>query len=277
MRPNSHTIIHFFYVSDSSSALTLLTTDTFWLSQAPFTPGSWFPGAGTPRLATIAHFCLSAGTSTGTGGAELLLFNTHLDHVSDPQRRLGAAMLLHRARHEARVKPGVLIFVTGDFNRCGAYLNPLPYTFLLLKYGCSSAKGEDEGAYAVLTGAQEPPPVPDEFARRFPLPRGGDGPGSLLVMRDLRGAVPARLRVGGEWATFTGFERRKKDEECIDFVFGCSGGGWCVLSFYVFLTCGLIWRELNREAKNVFVFGNSTDDGMLSSDHRLVVADVDLS
>ena len=129
MRPNSHTIIHFFYVSDSSSALTLLTTDTFWLSQAPFTPGSWFPGAGTPRLATIAHFRLSAGTSTGTGGAELLLFNTHLDHVSDPQRRLGAAMLLHRARHEARVKPGVLIFVTGDFNRCGAYLNPLPYTF----------------------------------------------------------------------------------------------------------------------------------------------------
>jgi hypothetical protein len=32
----------------------------------------------------------------------------------------------------------------------------------------------------------------------------------------------------------------------------------------------------NREAKNVFVYGNSTDDGMLSSDHRLVVADVEL-
>ena len=59
-------------------------------------------------------------------------------------------------------------------------------------------------------------------------------------MRDLRGAVPARLRVGGEWATFTGFERRKKDEECIDFVFGHSGGGWCVLRLYVFRTCELI-------------------------------------
>lgn len=209
------------------SALTLLATDTFWLSQAPFKPGSWFPGAGTPRLATTSYFRLNAG------GSELMLFNTHLDHVSDAQRRLGAAMLLHRARHEAHAKPGVMIFVTGDFN--------------------SSAKGDDEGAYAVLTGAQEPPPVPDEFARRFPLPPRGEEP--QLVMRDVRVAVP-RMHVGGEWATFTGFERRKKDEACIDFVFGRSDVGW--------------------EAKNVFVYGNSTDDGMLSSDHRLVVADVDL-
>ena len=101
---------------------------------------------------------------------------------------------------------------------------------------CSSAKGEDEGAYAVLTGAQVPPPVPDEFARRFPLPRGGSG-GPLLVMRDVRGAVPARVRVGGEWATFTGFEGRKKDEMCIDFVFGRSGGGWYVLKLcHVFVS-----------------------------------------
>jgi hypothetical protein len=103
-----------------SSALSLIATDTFWLSQAPFKPGSWFPGAGTPRLATTSYFRLSAdaGTGTGTGGGELLLLNTHLDHVSDAQRRLGAAMLLHRARHEAHAKPGILIFVTGDFNRC---------------------------------------------------------------------------------------------------------------------------------------------------------------
>jgi endonuclease/exonuclease/phosphatase family metal-dependent hydrolase len=219
------------------SALSLIATDTFWLSQAPFKPGSWFPGAGTPRLATTSYFRLStdAGTGTGTGGGELLLLNTHLDHVSDAQRRLGAAMLLHRARHEAHAKPGILIFVTGDFN--------------------SSAKGDDEGAYAVLTGAQKPPPVPEEFARRFPLPPRGDSAEPQLVMRDVRVAAP-RLHVGGEWATFTGFERRKKDEACIDFVFGRSGGGW--------------------EAKNVFVYGNSTDDGMLSSDHRLVVADIDL-
>ena len=184
---------------EHSSVLTLLSTDTFWLSHEPFTPGSWFPGAGTPRLVTCAHFRY-------TGGGELLLLNTHLDHVSDAQRRLGAAMLLHRAQHEANLKPGIPIFVTGDFN--------------------SSAKGEDEGAYAVLTGAQKPPPVPDEFARRFAR-GGGEEP---LVMRDVRVEAP-RVRVGGEWATFTGFKRRKKDEACIDFVFGRSGVAWCVFLF----------------------------------------------
>lgn len=114
MSPHSHTIQHFILRPHDhpSSALTLLATDTFWLSHAPFKPGSWFPGAGTPRLATCAHFRLAGG--------ELLLLNTHLDHVSDAQRRLGAAMLLHRARHEAHAKPGVPIFVTGDFNRCAA-------------------------------------------------------------------------------------------------------------------------------------------------------------
>jgi hypothetical protein len=136
-------------------------------------------------------------------------------------------MLLHRARHEAHAKPGILIFVTGDFNRCvrGASLLPLVRS---TNASDSSAKGDDEGAYAVLTGAQKPPPVPEEFARRFPLPPRGDSAEPQLVMRDVRVAAP-RLHVGGEWATFTGFERRKKDEACIDFVFGRSGGGWCVL------------------------------------------------
>lgn len=94
----------------------------------------------------------------------------------------------------------------------------------------SSAKGDDEGAYAVLTGAQKPPPVPDDFARRFPLPTRGSGD-EELVMVDMRVAAP-RVHVGGEWATFTGFERRKSDEACIDFVFGRSGGGWCVLDCF---------------------------------------------
>ena len=101
-----------------SSALKLLANDTFWLSHAPFTPGSLFPGAGTTRIATVAHFRLVAASPTST--SELILLNAHLDHVSDDQRRLGAAMLLHRARYEAHAKPGVPLFVTGDFNRCAA-------------------------------------------------------------------------------------------------------------------------------------------------------------
>ena len=52
--------------------------------------------------------------------------------------------------------------------------------------------------------------------------------------------------------------------------------GWNSVFFFVLRspgTDGVRWWE-DREAKNVFVHGNSTDDGMLVSDHRLVVADV---
>ena len=252
-----------------SSAFTLLVTDTFWLSQAPFTPGSWFPGAGTPRLATCAHFRLVAAPPTSTG--ELVLINTHLDNVSDAQRRLGAAMLLHRARYEAHAKPGVPIFVTGDFNRYA--ITPL-YRRACWLTGSSSANDNDDGAYAVLTGSQPAPALPDDFARRFPLPARAPG-NSELVMVDMRVAAP-RLHVGGEWATFTGFKRRKADEECIDFVFGRSDGGWCVLDFFRASYLETDGVAGNREAKDVFVHGNMTDEGMLASDHRLVVADVAL-
>ena len=48
---------------------------------------------------------------------EIAVINTHLDNVSDDQRKLGASMVLHRARYEARIRPGVPVFVTGDLNR----------------------------------------------------------------------------------------------------------------------------------------------------------------
>jgi len=114
----------------------------------------------------------------------------------------------------------------------------------------------------VLTGAAPLPAVPDEFAQRFPLhsrpnPVGSSSPGrekeENLVMRDLR-SVASRARVGGQWATFTGFEHREDEECCIDFVFGRSDGGW--------------------EAEGVFVETALSDDGMLASDHRLVFADI---
>jgi endonuclease/exonuclease/phosphatase family metal-dependent hydrolase len=227
------------------AAFTLLETDTFWLSREPFKPGSRFPGAGTPRLATFALFQLLP--STAAEGKHdrhgdirnVVLLNTHLDHVSDDQRKLGAAMVLHRARYEALKRPGVSVLVTGDLN--------------------SSASGPDRGAYAVFTGASAPPAVPDEFSRRFPLDSKPAGSSSeeekgLLLMRDMRYAAP-RASVGGQWATFTGFDNRKEDEVCIDFVFGRSDGvGW--------------------EAKRVFVETALSDDGMLASDHRPVVADV---
>jgi len=233
-----------FHASQNSAAFTLLETDTFWLSREPFKPGSRFPGAGCPRLATFALFQLLPSTAAAGKHDEhgdirnVVLINTHLDHVSDDQRKFGAAMVLHRARYEALKRPGVTVFVTGDLN--------------------SSASGSDSGAYAVLTGTLAAPAVPDEFSRRFPLdsnPAGSSKEKGLVVMRDMRYAAP-RASVGGQWATFTGFDDNcKKYEECIDFVFGRSDGvGW--------------------EAKGVFIETALSDDGMLASDHRPVVADV---
>ena len=108
----------------NSAAFTLLETDTFWLSREPFKPGSYFPGAGTSRLATVALFQpLLSTAAVGKHDEQkdthnVVLINTHLDHVSDDQRKLGAAMVLHRARYEALKRPGVTILVTGDLNRC---------------------------------------------------------------------------------------------------------------------------------------------------------------
>jgi hypothetical protein len=109
----------------------------------------------------------------------------------------------------------------------------------------SQASGSDGAAYAVLTGTKPAPAVPDEFSRRFPLPPLSSSPNPSspsigektveeLVMRDFRDAAP-RAFVGGQWATFTGFDNRKAEEECVDFVFGRSDGGWCVpIPFIVF-------------------------------------------
>jgi hypothetical protein len=160
-----------------------------------------------------------------------VLINTHLDNVSDAQRQLGAAMILHRARYEAWARPGVPVLVTGDLNRC-VFLSTVVVMLIALIVH-SSARGSDNAAYAVLSGTAPAPAVPDEFARRFPLPSRPNPAGSPsagveeLFMRDLRGAAP-RASVGGKWATFTGFEHRKDEEACIDFVFGRSDGGWCV-------------------------------------------------
>jgi hypothetical protein len=253
-----------FHASQNSAAFTLLESDTFWLSREPFKPGSHFPGAGTPRLATFALFqplpsIAAPGKHDEHGDIRnVALINTHLDHVSDDQRKLGAAMVLHRARYEALKRPGVTVFVTGDLNRCICLSLSLLFQFsvfliisatstrpsmtrcdlvIIMFYVIiifSSASGSDSGAYAVLTGTLAAPAVPDEFSRRFPLdsnPAGSSSEGEKgLLMRDMRYAAP-RASVGGQWATFTGFDNRKEDEVCIDFVLGRSDGvGWCVSS-----------------------------------------------
>ncbi|PCH36768.1 DNase I-like protein [Wolfiporia cocos MD-104 SS10] len=228
--------------------LTLLEHESFWLSDDPFTP-SKHPAAGSYRVCEVARFAYTPESAPGSAHT-FTLINTHLDDRSEAARQLGASLLLARARFAAHATHAP-VFVTGDFN--------------------SAADGADAGAYRIATGVRAPVRINETFAERYHVPddeddgndggRGGededDGEEAPrgFVLRDLMAETP-RMRVAGDYATFTGFNRPGDPSVYtrIDFVFGGSSGGWSVEAYKV---------------------GTSlTDDGVLASDHRPVFADV---
>jgi len=87
---------------------------TFWLSDTPEAPGSRSWGNWIPRIVTWAR--LAAKPS----GADVLVFNVHLDHRSEPSRQKSIALLADRAHALMRKLPAEppRVILTGDFN-CG--------------------------------------------------------------------------------------------------------------------------------------------------------------
>ncbi|EMD36864.1 hypothetical protein CERSUDRAFT_83897 [Gelatoporia subvermispora B] len=190
------------------SRLSLISHEHFWLSNTPFEP-SRYPGAGSHRVCTAAHFSLHPPFASASR-TNFTLLNTHLDDRSDPQRRLGASLLLARARHAAH-STHAPVLVLGDFNSPGS--------------------GFDSGAYAIATGARAPVSLPPAFAARYTVP---DGSLPNFVLRDMRAETP-RLSIAGHWATYTGFGRPGEASGWtrIDFVFGGSNGGWTAQAYKV--------------------------------------------
>ncbi|KAL0066334.1 hypothetical protein AAF712_006592 [Marasmius tenuissimus] len=189
-----------------NSSFTLVSWDSFWLSNTPFEP-SKFPGAGSIRICTAARFNVN-NPAPGTPKSFSYL-NTHLDDQSDDQRKLGASLLLTRAKYEA-VKNGGPVFITGDFN--------------------SPSTGSDSGGYSIITGASPPVAINATFAQKFSTGNeGGD-----FKMFDLRGEAP-RQAVSKNFATFTGFTEPADTSSWsrIDFVFGGSNKGWKVDGYKV--------------------------------------------
>jgi len=80
---------------------------TFWLSDTPTVPGSTSWGNQITRICTWARF-----VPRGPGRA-FYLFNTHLDHQSQPSREKSAVLLARRIAERQRLDP---VVVTGDFN-----------------------------------------------------------------------------------------------------------------------------------------------------------------
>ncbi len=87
---------------------TVLEEGHFWLSETPDAVGSRGWDAALPRIATWAR--LADGLA---GGRELLVVNTHWDHVGEQARRASAGLVRARAAALARGAP---VLVMGDFN-----------------------------------------------------------------------------------------------------------------------------------------------------------------
>ncbi len=88
----------------------LMQLETFWLSETPNLPGSRYPGQSScPRVCT--HALLRP-----LEGARLFhVYNTHLDHVADEARVLGAQAILRHIDADLARWPAPLV-VTGDMN-----------------------------------------------------------------------------------------------------------------------------------------------------------------
>lgn len=80
---------------------------TFWLSPTPEEPGSTGFGNRVPRICTWARLV------ERDSGRAFYVFNTHLDHESQPARARGAELIAARIAARAHPDP---VFVMGDLN-----------------------------------------------------------------------------------------------------------------------------------------------------------------
>jgi len=106
---------------------------TFWLSDTPAVPGSKSWGNDITRICTWGRFVRKGA------GVAFYLFNTHLDHQSQPSRQRSAVLLARRIAERERPDP---VLVTGDFNA-----------------------GEDNPAVRYLRGEVELAAGNDDFAK----------------------------------------------------------------------------------------------------------------
>lgn len=90
----------------------LVDSGTFWLSKTPDQPGA-YPGAACPRIATWAVLRDNEADDKKRGGRELLVLNTHWDHVSAEARRYSAELIRQRLAELAGDRQAV---VMGDLN-----------------------------------------------------------------------------------------------------------------------------------------------------------------
>ena len=138
-----------FYDTDR---LDVLASGDFWLSDTPEVPGSRSWGNANIRMATWIRL------RDKRTGAELAVFNTHFDHVSEPSRVRSAELLRDRV---GAVPPEVPVILTGDFNAPAEHA--AAYTILTEHTGLSdtwtAAPEHASPLYATWHGYHAP--IPD--------------------------------------------------------------------------------------------------------------------
>ncbi|ASK62218.1 endonuclease [Virgibacillus phasianinus] len=81
----------------------------FWLSQTPTVANSISWKSACPRICTWGAFNLAKNPAV-----KFLVFNTHLDHVSQTAREKGIQLIW--AKMNAYIKKGLPVILTGDLN-----------------------------------------------------------------------------------------------------------------------------------------------------------------
>lgn len=114
--------------------LELLESGTFWFSDSPNVPGSIGWGNHITRICTWGRFRDHAGHEFG-------VFNSHLDHESQPSRQRSAELLVRRA---GVTGPAILL---GDFNAEDGSAE----METILRAGYRSAYREIDGEQAAAT------------------------------------------------------------------------------------------------------------------------------
>ncbi len=90
-----------------SSRLKLIESSTFWLSDTPSVVASKTWGNGITRICTFASF------EQLSSKRRFYVFNTHLDHQSQPSREKSIGLILQKIKARPVHAP---VIVTGDFN-----------------------------------------------------------------------------------------------------------------------------------------------------------------
>jgi endonuclease/exonuclease/phosphatase family metal-dependent hydrolase len=90
-----------------TTRLSLLESNTFWLSETPEVAGKKGWDAALPRIVTWAKL------RDRKTGKLFFAFNTHFDHMGQMARRQSARLLLQKVNEIAGSTPAI---ITGDFN-----------------------------------------------------------------------------------------------------------------------------------------------------------------